>query len=269
MSQTPRSVTELFGQYLRRQMAAQAEGLGIADPDGQAVPHEAASMQPVDPQLAWEDALASIHWITSRKHERRDESVCEVPPDWPSFVATQEPAIDLAFCIGNFPQLVRDLQPFLNGGALTAPRSRAELGDKGGRPISVPPTLLQWASAAQGYPQLLVAAGVLRMARRFDEASKLLNMSLAAGARSHLEALRTNEEAALAWHRGNAEEALELWKAQKSSLPVLFNRGVAALFLDRPAEAKAPLRQAVAQLPETSAWHHLGHLYLASIAARL
>lgn len=274
MSQTPRSVTELFRQYLRRQVAAQAEGLGIADPDGQAVPHETASTQPVDPRLAWEDALAAIHWITRRKRERREEPaqtlpVCEVPPDWPSFVAAQEPAIALAFCIGNFPQLVRDLQPFLKGGELTTLRSRVELRDKSGRPIVVPPALLEWVSAARGYPQLLVAAGVLRLARRFDEANELLNISLEADASSHLEALRANEKAALAWHRGNAEEALELWKAQKTNVPVLFNRGIASLFFGRLAEARIALGQAVAQLPETSAWHHLGHLYLALIAARL
>jgi hypothetical protein len=52
MSQTSRSVTELFRQYLRRQMAAHAEGLGFADPDGLVVPHEAVPVQPVDPRLA-------------------------------------------------------------------------------------------------------------------------------------------------------------------------------------------------------------------------
>lgn len=272
MSQTPRSVTELFRQYLRRQMAAQAEGVGIADPDGQVVPHETASMQPIDPRLAWEDALAAIHWITSRKRERREESsltVREVPLDWPSFVAAQEPAIALAFCVGNFPQMVRHLQPFLDRGTQTALRPQAEPGNKSARPVVVPPALLQWANSVRGYPQLLVAAGVLRIARRFDEASELLRSPGDAEIRPQLKELRANEEAALTWHRGNAEEALALWQVQKASMPVLFNRGMAALFLGRPDEARTALGQAVAQLPETSAWHHLGHLYLAWIAARL
>ena len=43
---------------------------------------------------------------------------------------------------------------------------------------------------------------------------------------------------------------------------MLFNRGMAALFLGRPAEAREPLRQAVAQLPEKGSWHHLARLYL-------
>ena len=82
------------------------------------------------------------------------------------------------------------------------------------------------------------------------------------------QALRANEEAALAWHRGQGEQALALWQTQKDNVPVLFNRGMASLFLGRPPEAQTALRAAVAQLPDTSAWHHLGHLYLALATAR-
>ena len=45
-------------------------------------------------------------------------------------------------------------------------------------------------------------------------------------------------------------------------------RGMAALFLGRAAEAVEPLKAAIAGLPETSAWHHLGCLYLALAQAR-
>jgi hypothetical protein len=44
---------------------------------------------------------------------------------------------------------------------------------------------------------------------------------------------------------------------------VLFNRGMAALFLGQPAKARNWLARAADQLPETSGWHHLGRLYLA------
>ncbi|MHB1423375.1 MAG: hypothetical protein ACYC3I_09330 [Gemmataceae bacterium] len=256
MSQKPPSVTELFGQYLRRQMAAQADGLGFADPDGQVVPHEAVPMQPVDPRLAWEDALAVVRLGT----EASSPSRWEAPPDWPSFVAAQEPAIAVAFCIGNFPQMVRNLQPLLTGGDLTALRPSTS------RPIGAPPALLQWANAASGYPRLLLATAVLRLARHFDDASEVRGSRV--DVPKAWQALWDNEEAALAWHRGNAEEALALWQAQKSSVPILFNRGLANLFLGRPAAARTALEQAVVQLAETSAWHHLGHLYLTLAAAR-
>ncbi len=78
-----------------------------------------------------------------------------------------------------------------------------------------------------------------------------------------------NEEAALAWHRGRPEEAAALWQEQPESLPVLFNRGMAALFLGRPGEARAPLSAAIARLPEDSGWHHLACLYLALAEMRL
>ena len=66
----------------------------------------------------------------------------------------------------------------------------------------------------------------------------------------------------VALHCGRAEEALALWQAQPSSVPVLFNRGMAALFLGKAAEAKQALAEAIVKLPEASAWHHLGRLYL-------
>ena len=190
----------------------------------------------------------------------------EAPPDWPGLVAALEPAIAVAFCIGNFPQMVRNLQPLLSGGDLTSLGSEADRESERKRPIIVPPSLLQWANTVRGYPQLLLAAGVLRLAQRFEESSELLKSNGKAPA--DLQALRANEEAALAWHRGNGEEALTLWMAQKPSVPVLFNRGMAALFLGRPADGRTALEKAVAHLPETSSWYHLGHLYLALAAAR-
>ncbi|MGH7227180.1 MAG: hypothetical protein ACRELF_28525, partial [Gemmataceae bacterium] len=156
--------------------------------------------------------------------------------------------------------MVRDLQPLLTGGDLTLLRPSR------GRPLSVSAALLPWANAAEGYPQRLLAVAVLRLARRFEEAKELLKSFPACAA--DWRALRKNEEAALAWHQGKAEEALALWQAQKASVPVLFNRGMAALFLGRPADARMALEQAVVQLPDISAWHHLGHLYLALATAR-
>ncbi len=256
MSQTPRSLADLFTQYLHGQMTAQSEGLGWADLDGQVVPHEAVSIQPVDPRLAWGDALAVVRHFSVE----RTESAWEVPPDWPTLVAGQEPAIALAFCLGNYPQLVRNLHPLLSGGDLTALRPSI------GRPASALPDLLEWATQARAYPRILLATGVLRLARRFEEAAELLRANPRVPAA--WQPMRANEEAALAWHRGRADEALTLWQAQKTSVPVLFNRGMSALFLARTGEAHTLLSEAVAQLPDTSAWHHLGQLYLALSAAR-
>jgi tetratricopeptide (TPR) repeat protein len=251
-------LSDLFTRYLRRQAEAHAQGLGYAEPAGEVVPHEAVPVQPVDPQRAWDDALAVV-----RHFPAAALPADLTAPDWPALVLVQEPAVALAFCLGNFPQLVRNLHPLL-AGDLPALRQAPPPAVRG--PSSSPlrvgpaPALVEWAAHSRGYPQVLLAAGLLRLTHRFAEAQELLRR--AGEAPAPWRAVRANEEAALAWHAGRAEEALALWREQEASVPVHFNRGMAALFLGQPAAARPALAQAVAALPESSAWHHLGHLYL-------
>ncbi len=244
------SLAELFRNYLRRQAAAQAAGLGYAEPSDEVVPYDSVPVQPVNPRLAWDDAVAVVPHLAAALPP------LAVPPDWPTLVAAQEPAVAVAFCLGNFPQMVRNLHPLLAGGDLAALRAVP------GRPAV--PGLVEWARGARG-AQALLAAGVLRLAGRFDDAEAVLR---SADVPAPWEPLRTNEAAALDWHRGRADEALASWQAQPDSVPVRFNRGMAALFLGQIGEAHAALTEAVGGLPETSAWHHLGQLYLALALSR-
>ena len=62
-----------------------------------------------------------------------------------------------------------------------------------------------------------------------------------------------NEQAAVLWHRGRYTKARTHWQSQTASVPVLFNRGMAALFCDEAVQAVAPLTAAVAELSENSA----------------
>jgi hypothetical protein len=251
----PLSLADLFGQYLREQVASQAQGLGSLEAAAEVVPYDAVPVQPVDPQLAWDDALAVLKYFPAAEAPRS----WTVPEDWPALVSDQEPAVALAFCLGNFPQLVRNLHPLLSGSDLAALRVAPS------RPVTAS-SLMEWVHSSRKPAHLLLAAGVLRLARHFDEAENLLReaASLPAGWQS----VRANEEAALAWHRGRADEALALWEAQPASVPVQFNRGMAALFLGRSDAGRSALAEAVAALPETSAWYHLGHLYLALAETR-
>jgi predicted Zn-dependent protease len=106
----------------------------------------------------------------------------------------------------------------------------------------------------------LLAAGVARAAGELDWAGELL---------ADAEGLCTgedrgrweNERAALAWHRGDASDALARWEALPDSPAVLFNRGMAILFLGRAAEARVALAAAVEALPEGSGWRDLAELY--------
>jgi hypothetical protein len=175
-------------------------------------------------------------------------------------VASQEPAIALAFAVGNFPQLVRHVQPILQAAEL------ADLRPTGGRPIALP-ALVAWATEQTTYPEVLLAVGALRLGRRFEAAEQLLTR-LRPDVPAEWQAALGNEEAALAWHSGRGEEALKLWQSLPDSVPVQFNRGMAALFTGNAALARESLQQVVPHLSEDSAWHHLGQLYLALAESR-
>ena len=234
MSPMPENLTapelaELFANYLHRQAVAHDAGWLAAEPSGEVVPYDAVPVQSLDPRLAWDEAMAAAEYLQT--------PVAKVtrpkPPDWAGLVSGQEPVLALPFCLGNFPQMVRNLSPLLHPESLALPRRLAAR--------MTAPGLLEWAdrlATTGAEPQPLLAAGVL-------------------------DAALANEEAALSWHRGRTDEAARAWQAQPESVPVLFNRGMAALFLGRPAEARSSLGQAAASLPESSGWHHLARLYLA------
>src|SRR5262245_18233620 len=110
-------LAEMFTRYLQRQVEAQAQGVGFPEPGDEVTPYEAVPVQPVDPAQAFRDALEVRRFFPALA-----SGSWAAPPDWPVVVACQEPAVSVAFCLGNFPQLVRNLHPLLAGG-LTADRT--------------------------------------------------------------------------------------------------------------------------------------------------
>jgi tetratricopeptide (TPR) repeat protein len=253
-SQNPGQVPlpQLLAQYLERQRTAHASGLVLPEGAGEVELYDAGPAQAVEPRLAWDEAGAALgHFHATPVRAGK------TPPEWPLLVASHEPVAALAFAAGNFPQLVRDLHALLHA------TDRKALRPAASRPVAAP-ALLEWAEKTlrqQQFPQGLLALGALRLGKHFDRAAELVEREKDA-VPEEWRAAWANEEAALAWHRGRSEEAAALWQAQEARVPVLFNRGMAALFLDRPGEARAALRQATDELPESGAWHHLGRLYL-------
>jgi hypothetical protein len=251
-SMTPPALTDLLAQYLRRQAASPETGWAGAG--AEVVPYEAVPVQPVDARVAWKEALTALEL----SHPEADLSPLTVPPEWASLVAGQEPVMGLACCTGNFPQAVRDLHALLQTADLKELRPGAV------RPISAP-VVASWAEEVKRtgrFPAMLLAVGVLRLAKQFAQADELL----AVDDRKVPAAWRNawaNERAALAWHRGQADQAISLWQSQEETVPILFNRGMAALFSDQPREARSWLSRAVANLAEETSWNHLGKLYLA------
>ncbi len=247
----PPDLADLMARYLDRQTANHGAGLAANLDGGEVEAFDAAPVQTVDPRVAWDEALTVVRFLDPTAATRG----WQVPPEWSILVAAQEPATALAFAVGNYPQQVRHVRPLLHGADLTTLRPSA------GRPVTVA-ALTAWATRAaeQGqFQNVLTALGALRLARQFDAAETLARLEVPQAWR----ALWVNEAAALAWHRGHADEAAASWQQQAESVPVLFNRGMAALFLGRSAEARFPLAGAARQLPEAGAWHHLAGLYIA------
>jgi hypothetical protein len=245
------SLANLMSKYLQEQSAAHGAGLATTDLASEVVLYDAGPVQPIDARVAWLEATAVVKFFG------RETETIPVPPQWPQLVAAHEPAAALAFCSGNFPQLLRNLQLLLHKTDL------AKLRPETSQPIPAP-ALVEWAeklSRKPQFPNLLLAVGALRLARQFDVANFLIRKH-DANVSADWEAAWENEKAALAWHSGQTNEARAMWRNQTASVPVLFNRGMSALFSGQPVEARTALTEAVAQLPENGAWHHLGQLYL-------
>jgi hypothetical protein len=246
-------LTELFARLLNKQAQAQVEGLADLGLGTEVTPYEAGPVQPVDARLAWEEAVAAAPYFQPGV----DATKWPTPPHWASLVASHEPAIAVAFCLGNFPQLVRNFH-------LLAQKTKlADFQPTGGRPMRVP-ALLDWAqqvAVKKQMPHMLLALGSLRLANSFDQAEAFVKSN-----EPHIprewRASWNNEKAALAWHQGRAEAARDLWSAMEPNVPVLFNRGMADLFLGNTAPGRAALSEVVAKLAEHSAWHHLARLYV-------
>ena len=257
MTRTPPTSTaqptlaDLTARFIATRSDAAAAAVEFGE--GDVEPHEIAAGFRVDARAAWTDALHALHTPAGSPKP-------QLPPEWPGLVGRPVPEFAVAFAAGNFPQRVRDLHPLL------ARFDPATLRPSG------PPTpspglsgLRTWAvreSKKRQPAALLLAAGVARAMGETDWAAELLAdaESLCTG---ELRAVWENERAALLWHTGRCADAFGMWSAMSETPAVLFNRGMAALFLGKPADARASLRKAVEQLPEENGWNALARLYLA------
>ena len=244
---------DLLAGFLNRQAKARATGLAEV-PVSEVEPYEAAFAPVIEPRVAWEEALSAITLLDA-EHGKLSFNA---PADWSALMTSEASVSALAYAAGNFPQLLRDLPALIR----TPRRSSRPSGAEGTVNVR---SLLSWTNDAlhnSGFSQAFFGAGALRLAGQFDAAAKVLD-ELRGRAPARWRQVLLNEEAGLAWHRGHSEQAAKLWNEMPESAPIWFNRGMAALFLERPAEARAALAKAIDMLPDDNAWHHLARLYLA------
>ncbi len=248
-SPMPPRIADLTAGHLGRLDDAEVLA-NAADAYGEVQPHEVAVGFRAEPRVAWNAALEALTAFG------RPTVSIPAPADWGSLVVRQEAVAALPFALGNYPQRVRDL------GTLFQTANLQDLLPKSIESAPASMGLIKWGTKhveSGELPHALVASANYRAARDFDRAAEVLK---SAPRSAEWQAIVANEEAALLWHRGEYVQADAAWAKLPDSVPVRFNRGLCALFLGRPNEAKAHLQSAVAGLPETNAWHHLASLYL-------
>jgi hypothetical protein len=89
------SLADLMARYLEKQADAQA--VGIATFDGEVTPYEVGPVQPLDPKLAWDEALAVLAFYGPTHVQRR-----QAPPHWSHLVANHESIVAVAFSAANW-----------------------------------------------------------------------------------------------------------------------------------------------------------------------
>ena len=250
---TPPTLADLTMRFVNRPIDAasiEAEAGALGDVE----PHEVSVGFRADPRLAWQEGLA----VLAATGLRDTGKPLTAPSEWSAVVVRHESIATQPFAIGNYPQRVRDLTALLQAKDLSQLRP---IGDT--RMVS--PSLRSWAAKqaekAQ-FPQALQAAGILRSAHDFEQAEKVLN-DLRDNVPEQWKTAFANEEATLMWQMGSVDKAAAIWDQLPENPAVLFNRGMAALFLNQTTKARENLKKAIAVLPETDGWHHLASLYLA------
>src|SRR5262249_6527738 len=151
-----------------------------------------------DPKAAWDEAMAAARYFVTGT----DTAKWTPPPHWTTLVAAHESMVAVPFCLGNFPQLVRNFHLILQRGKPEDFRTTP------GRPVDAP-ALRDWALqvAAKGQtPETLLALGSLRLANHFDEAEAYVKRN-EDNIPPEWRAAWDNEKAALAWHGGRTEIA--------------------------------------------------------------
>jgi hypothetical protein len=253
-------IDEILARFILRQ--AESPDVEPSPELGEVVLFQAVGLYQPDPRTALREALEAAGLLLGPQAASMFQSGLKGPGEWAHLVRSIPPMMAVPFCLGNYPQLVHDLSP------LMAAKSLKELAKSSEEALDVR-EIQDWGRLMLVNARLaeaLLAAAALRLARQLDAAAALL-AEVRRQAPVSWEPLLINEEAALAWHRGDTGHAAQLWSSHphQDNPVVQFNRGLAFLFDDQTAEAKQLLAASAAALPEKSAWHHLARMYLALI----
>ena len=245
MSMTvPPSLRDLTARYLVSRAAAPDAGV-----ESEVEPHEVlGGFRPTAAQT-WADAVAPL----AAAGLPADGLAC--PPEWVAFTQAGGPTAAVPLAAGFFPQRVSDPSALFAGRLPAAGADRQPGFD----------ALRQWVAAAVGSgsaARLLLAAGVaaaLGDALTADAMIAAAEPLCVGPARPAWE----NQRAAVRFVAGQGAG----WDGVAGPAGE-FNRGMAALFANKPGDAVGPLRRAADALPAGSGWAALAGLYATLAAAR-
>jgi len=239
---------DLFKQLLGERVQAADAGF-LSERLPEVVPYEAVPPLAIDAGLAWAEALEA------GKALGLAVASLECPLGWAEMVTGTACNACVPMCLGNFPQMVRDVKALADVANLPSLRPQ---------PLAMPMDaagMSSWRSSDTSAVARLVRAGLLRLSGRYAEANEIL-AEMPEG-RGKLRSAVLNERAALAWHQGDHESAIDLWKQAKEETPVLFNRGLSLLFSGQVAQSRPLFDRVLGGLPAASGWRQLTELYLA------
>lgn len=244
------TLADLMARFLATR--SDAATAAVEPATGEVEPYEVAAGFRVDPRTAWTDAVSAL--IPAAGTPKTP-----LPNDWANLVVQPAPAFAVPMAAGNFPQRVRDLQPLLVRFQPDELRPNEHpapnLGLSGLRTWVVREAKKRQPVAA------LLAAGVARTIGETQWAEELL-ADAEPLCNGELRTAWENERAALLWQSGRCDEALAAWDRMTETTAVLFNRGMANLFLGNSKAARAALNKVVGMLPEEQGWNALARLYL-------
>src|SRR5262245_4644661 len=103
------SLGEMLTRFVRRQAACGAE---VTDEISEVVPQKPSGLLGPDAGTVLADALEAGALLAGRDASFKTAGF-RPPADWSSLVRQQESAVAIPFCVGDYPQLVRDAAPLL------------------------------------------------------------------------------------------------------------------------------------------------------------
>jgi tetratricopeptide (TPR) repeat protein len=232
---TQPSLAELTGRMLSRDAVTRVDSTEL-----EVEPHEVLNGFRTDPRTSYNDALLPLTLIGVK------DVPSSLPPEWSAYTLADLGTLAVPMAAGHFPQRVQDLNALFS---LANPTNTAIARQESAANFS---NLRTWVKASASVEKMKwLARGIGYV---LGEEQKSSTESTPAA---------YNERATVAWIAGQHQEALKTWLEMPDSPVASFNRGMALLFTGQVQQAIPHLQIATANIPDSSGWSHLAHLYLA------